>query len=109
MYTVRVHRSYARRWKRKFDLLERYIQVLMLLSESPDISIREIARRIHASPYAVSKWVRELELMGLVERRAVGRSHLVRLTKKGIEACLVASRLLQYIKVSIPYEAKPSK
>lgn len=108
MYSIRIQRN-IRAFKGKLDLLERYIQILLLLSESPDISIREIARRIQAGPYPTSKWVQALELMGLVERRVVGKTHLIRLTKKGIEACIVASRLLQYIKVSIPYESKPSK
>ena len=81
----------------KFDLLERYIQILLLLSRESDLTIREIARRIHATPYAVSRWISELEAMGLVERKIEGRKHLIRLTRKGVLAAMVASDLLTYI------------
>ena len=66
---------------------------LVVLSESPDLAVTDLGRRIGLSQPAAARMVDTLERQRLVTRRSrVGRAVAVRLTPKGRRA---AARLLQ--------------
>ena len=78
-------------------MLERVLQILFYLADHPDVSINSIAKSLHMNNYVCSRYIERMKNWGLVEVRQKGKAKLVRLTKKGYEALIAASRFLSYI------------
>jgi DNA-binding MarR family transcriptional regulator len=61
----------------------RRIQILMLISKKPDITLEDIANTVHGNVKTIADHTRRLVLAGLVEKTHAGRSVQHKLTPYG--------------------------
>jgi len=61
----------------------RRVQILQLIAKTPNLSLIEIADRIHGNFKTVAEHTRRLVIAGLVEKSAAGREVQHRLTPYG--------------------------
>ena len=62
-----------------------YAFLLMLATESPGISQKEIAQQMNMSPSTVSRFIEALVRRGLLEKTGQGRTTYISPTEKGLQ------------------------
>ncbi len=62
----------------------RRIQILQLLERQPELSVVEVASRLHANFKTISEHIRRLAIAGLVLKRSSGNSVRHKLTDRAI-------------------------
>lgn len=76
--TTETPSSDAHRW----TFLTNHAHVLILLSQEPNLVLREVAQRIGITERAVQRLVADMEEDGILEREKIGRKNQYRIRSK---------------------------
>lgn len=88
--------SFNRELSRLFDsyfeeegLATSYVELMLVLYVESSLSQNQIAERMNLAPSTITRFIRKLEKLGLVEKKKDGRSVAINLTEKGTKKCPV--------------------
>lgn len=67
----------------EYDLATSYVELLLILYEKDELSQNDLADEMKLAPSTITRFVNKLVKKGLVQKRKVGRTAVITLSKKG--------------------------
>lgn len=67
----------------EYDLATSYVELLLILNTKSELSQNDLADEMKLAPSTITRFVNKLVKKGLVEKRKVGRTAVISLSKKG--------------------------
>ena len=101
-------RELVTRWYKKMakEILDigTVVRILKFLAERPnrEASITEIVKNVHISFATCDKYIRLLLERGVIDVRTEGRKKIIKITEKGYDVLIAASRV--YALLGLPFE-----
>lgn len=66
-----------------YDLATSYVELLLILQEDDELSQNDLAEKMKLAPSTITRFVNKLEKKGFVQKKKVGRTAIITLSKKG--------------------------
>lgn len=67
----------------EYDLATSYVELLLILYEKDELSQNDLADEMKLAPSTITRFVNKLVKKGLVQKKKVGRTAVITLSKKG--------------------------
>lgn len=67
----------------EFDLATSYVELLLILFEREEVSQNDLAEEMKLAPSTITRFVNKLVKKDLVEKKKVGRTAMISLSRKG--------------------------
>lgn len=67
----------------EYNLATSYVELLLILFEQEELSQNDLAEKMKLAPSTITRFVNKLVKMNLVEKKKVGRTAIITLSKKG--------------------------
>lgn len=67
----------------EYDLATSYVELLLILYNQDELSQNDLAGEMKLAPSTITRFVNKLVKKGLVQKKKVGRTALITLSKKG--------------------------
>ena len=76
----------------EYNLATSYVELLLILYEQDELSQNDLADEMNLAPSTITRFVNKLVKMGLVQKKKVGRTAAISLSKKGQDQLPVLKR-----------------
>lgn len=67
----------------EYDLATSYVELLLILYDQDELSQNDLAEEMKLAPSTITRFVNKLVKKGLVQKKKVGRTAVITLSKKG--------------------------
>ncbi|MCG2590285.1 MarR family winged helix-turn-helix transcriptional regulator [Rhodohalobacter sulfatireducens] len=67
----------------EYDLATSYVELLLILYDQDELSQNDLAEEMKLAPSTITRFVNKLVKKGLIQKKKVGRTAVITLSKKG--------------------------